>query len=108
MSNLIRSHILGSEDSENNPVTKRSLLNSEYPSSKRQKLSDEMTDTANQKRPNFSALSSSPNGINKSASLVNIKPGAAKKLVIKNFKGASIHLCSGAFCAHHNLLYFKV
>jgi len=53
-----------------------------------------MTDTAapaatdTQKRANFSALTvSNPNGVNKiSPSLVNAKPGSAKKLVIKNFK----------------------
>lgn len=46
-----------------------------------------MTDTTqnNQKRANFSALSN-PNGVSKTSPLVNTKPGAAKKLVIKNFK----------------------
>ena len=80
---------MGSEDSENNPITKRSILISEYPSNKRQKVANDMTDTANQKRPNFSALTSNPNGINKAATLLNTKPGSAKKLVIKNFKGMS-------------------
>ncbi|KAJ1531537.1 hypothetical protein ONE63_000212 [Megalurothrips usitatus] len=86
MSNLIKSPILDTKDCVNNPVSKRSLLNPDYSCSKKQKLGSEMTDTANQKRPNFSALSTSPNGLNKTASLVNTKPGAAKKLVIKNFK----------------------
>ena len=48
--------------------------------------SAEMTDA--QKRANFSALTSPSNGFNRHASpLANSKPGAAKKLVIKNFKG---------------------
>ena len=46
----------------------------------------EMTDP--QKKANFSSLSSPSNGFNRHTSpLVNSKPGAAKKLVIKNFKG---------------------
>jgi len=44
------------------------------------------TMTEPQKKANFSALSG--NGISRHASpLANTKPGAAKKLVIKNFKG---------------------
>ncbi|XP_071441003.1 cullin-4A [Hetaerina americana] len=43
-----------------------------------------MTDTS-QKRPNFSALSN-PNGVSKNSTIVNVKPGSAKKLIIKNFK----------------------
>jgi len=47
--------------------------------------SENMTDS--QKKANFSALSSPNNGFNRHTSpLVNNKPGAAKKLVIKNFK----------------------
>ncbi|KAK3094652.1 hypothetical protein FSP39_004482 [Pinctada imbricata] len=43
--------------------------------------------TESQKRANFSALSSPSNGLNKHASpLASNKPGATKKLVIKNFK----------------------
>ncbi|KAF4527830.1 hypothetical protein B566_EDAN016314 [Ephemera danica] len=46
-----------------------------------------MTDTASDRKANFSALNS-PNGVtrNNSSSLVNSKPGSAKKLVIHNFK----------------------
>lgn len=45
-----------------------------------------MTDTQ-QKKANFSALTNPSNGFNRNASpLANNKPGAAKKLVIKNFK----------------------
>ncbi|KAJ8309854.1 hypothetical protein KUTeg_011719 [Tegillarca granosa] len=52
----------------------------------RENLEDPMTDS--QKRANFSALTSpGSNGISRHASpLANNKPGAAKKLVIKNFK----------------------
>lgn len=89
MSNLLAVQFLGSEESENSPALKRGLSHPEYPGCKKQKLDNDMTDTANQKRPNFSALSASPNGMNKNASLVNTKPGAAKKLVIKNFKGTA-------------------
>ncbi|KAK6617755.1 Cullin-4B [Polyplax serrata] len=46
-----------------------------------------MTDTTTQKRANFSALNSNPNGMNKnSTSLLSTKPSSAKKLIIKNFK----------------------
>ncbi|XP_041357588.1 cullin-4A-like isoform X2 [Gigantopelta aegis] len=45
------------------------------------------TMTDSQRKPNFSALTTSSNGINRHASpLANSKPGSAKKLVIKNFK----------------------
>lgn len=52
---------------------------------------ESMTDTNAQKRPNFSALANpGPNGVNKIApSLAGPKPGAAKKIVIKNFKSMS-------------------
>lgn len=52
---------------------------------------DSPTMTDSQKRANFSALSSPSNGLNKHTSplMVN-KPGATKKLVIKNFKGKTI------------------
>lgn len=56
---------------------------------KRLKVEDKnMNDTAtnNQKRANFSAITN-PNGVNKNSTIVTTKPGAAKKLVIKNFKG---------------------
>lgn len=49
---------------------------------------DDSSMTDSQKRANFSALSSPNNGLNRHASpLANSKPGAAKKIVIKNFKG---------------------
>lgn len=70
-----------------NSRRKRNSSNSEN-ISKRVKIDEKsMTDTTtnNQKRANFSALSN-PNGVNKNPALVNAKPGAAKKLVIKNFK----------------------
>ena len=55
--------------------------------SKKSKTSTtEMTDA--QKRANFSALTAPSNGFNRHNSPVNAtKPGSAKKLVIKNFKG---------------------
>lgn len=53
-----------------------------------------MTDTQ-QKKANFSALTNPSNGFNRNASpLANNKPGAAKKLVIKNFKG-KLWKCEG-------------
>lgn len=43
--------------------------------------------TESERRPNFSALTTPANGISKHASPLNAnRPGAAKKLVIKNFK----------------------
>ena len=46
-----------------------------------------MTDS--QKKANFSALNTHSNGFNKSP-VVNSKPGSAKKLTIKNFKGEKL------------------
>lgn len=46
-----------------------------------------MTDTTKQKRANFSALTPTSNGVNRTPSIVSLKPGAAKKLTIKNLKG---------------------
>jgi len=87
MSSFVKSGSFYPEDTENNPRNYDSL---EYPCNNKKLKSDiNMTDTANQKRPNFSALTANPNGINKGAAVVNSKPGAAKKLVIKNFKGKS-------------------
>jgi cullin-4 len=45
---------------------------------------------AQTKRPNFSLAVANPNGVNKiTQSLATGKPGTAKKLIIKNFKGMS-------------------
>ena len=53
----------------------------------KEESASDMTDTQ-QKKANFSALASPNNGFNRNASpLANSKPGAAKKIVIKNFKG---------------------
>lgn len=70
---------------------KRILMN-DNSSSKRFKQQDEiMTDATTQKKANFSAVNSNPNGMNKNgAGLLGSKPGSAKKLVIKNFKGKQI------------------
>ena len=44
--------------------------------------------TESQKKANFSSLTNPNNGFNRHTSpLVNSKPGSAKKLIIKNFKG---------------------
>ena len=62
-----------------------------------------MTDTQ-QKKANFSALTSPSNGFNRNASpLANSKPGSAKKLVIKNFKGE--HPSPGNTLALHSELH---
>lgn len=43
---------------------------------------------AQNKRPNFSLAVANPNGVNKiTQSLATGKPGTARKLIIKNFKG---------------------
>ena len=62
--------------------------------SKRQRVTDEeaaenllnLAMAEPQRKPNFSALNSS-NGMNKHTQPGTNKPGTAKKLVIKNFKG---------------------
>ncbi len=50
-----------------------------------------------QKRANFSALSSPSNGFSRHASPLANKPGSAKKLVIKNFKGKILALLFKVF-----------
>lgn len=52
---------------------------------------DDCTMDSQSKKPNFSALSSPSNGFNRSP-LVNNKPVAAKKLIIKNLKGEDSRL----------------
>ena len=52
---------------------------------------DDYTMDSQSKKPNFSALSSPSNGFNRSP-LVNNKPVAAKKLIIKNLKGEDSRL----------------
>ena len=91
MSSLTKTHVHDAQQGEDrvNSRRKRNSSNSENIGSKRLKQEDNsMTDTTqnNQKRANFSALGN-PNGVSKTSPLVNTKPGAAKKLVIKNFKG---------------------
>ena len=49
-----------------------------------------------QRKANFSALTSPNNGFNRHSPIMNSKPGAAKKLVIKNFKGKP-HYISEAY-----------
>lgn len=70
---------------------KRLSVNDNFSSKKLKQKGEVMTDTTTQKRANFSALNSNPNGMNKnSTSLLASKPGSAKKLIIKNFKGKQI------------------
>ena len=79
------------ENSENTHLKKRrhssENQNRSSPTKKiKEDVTSEMADT--QKRANFSALNSPSNGFSRHASpLANNKPGSAKKLVIKNFKG---------------------
>lgn len=69
---------------------KRLSVNDNFPAKKLKQKGEVMTDTTTQKRANFSALNSNPNGMNKnSTSLLSTKPSSAKKLIIKNFKGIS-------------------
>ena len=49
------------------------------------RIKEEMSDS--QKKANFSAVASPSNGFSKHSSPMGSKPGSAKKLVIKNFKG---------------------
>jgi len=89
MSSLTKTQVHEAQQGEDRVNTRRKR-NSSYSENIGKRLKQEdssMTDTTqnNQKRANFSALSN-PNGVNKTSPLVNTKPGAAKKLVIKNFK----------------------
>lgn len=90
MSSLTRTRVIETqqdEDCENTLKRKRNTTTSDNHFCKKVKQEENMTDTTNQKRANFSALTPSSNGINRTIpSIVNLKPGAAKKLVIKNFK----------------------
>ncbi|XP_046995069.1 cullin-4A [Schistocerca americana] len=93
MSSYTRIHVHEAQQAEDRVSPKRKKTTTDSDNiSKKLKLEEveeeerTMNDTTtnNQKRANFSALSNQ-NGVNK-ASLVTTKPGAAKKLVIKNFK----------------------
>ncbi|KAI5712815.1 hypothetical protein M8J75_011392 [Diaphorina citri] len=74
------------EDCENS--VKRKRLNSDIQINSKKSKTSEMTDTTNQRRPNFSALSPASNGVNRTSTSISttVKPGVTKKLVIKNFK----------------------
>nr|CAG4651613.1 EOG090X01NX [Triops cancriformis] len=68
-------------------IRKRRLSNSENEEGQLQKKQHDMAETP--KRPNFSALTATNNGFNKSSNTMSVnKPGtgAVKKIVIKNFK----------------------
>uniref|UniRef100_A0A1B6CF55 Cullin-4A n=1 Tax=Clastoptera arizonana TaxID=38151 RepID=A0A1B6CF55_9HEMI len=92
MSSLTRARVLETQQEENSENTHRRRKissSSESHLCKKIKLEENtMGDATNQKRANFSALSPSPNGINRTVPSIvnNLKPGAAKKLVIKNLK----------------------
>lgn len=89
MSSLTRTRVLEpqGEDCENTLKRKRNSGSGDH-YCKIGKQEENMTDASNQRRANFSALTPSSNGLNRTVpSLVNLKPGTAKKLVIKNFKG---------------------
>ena len=86
------------ENSENSHIKKRRHSSENQNRSlqtkklKQEDVTTEMADT--QKRANFSALNSTSNGFSRHASpLANNKPGSAKKLVIKNFKGLFTSRC---------------
>ena len=86
------------ENSENSHIKKRRHSSENQNRSlqtkklKQEDVTTEMADT--QKRANFSALNSPSNGFSRHASpLANNKPGSAKKLVIKNFKGSFTSRC---------------
>ncbi|XP_075233766.1 cullin 4 [Lycorma delicatula] len=84
MSSLTRT-VLESHQECESVIKNKKNLSSDNNFSKKVKL-EEMTDTS-QKRANFSALQPTSNGVNRTIpSIVNLKPGSAKKLVIKNFK----------------------
>lgn len=85
MSSLTRTSVLESRREECESVVKKRNSSSDNNFCKKVKLED-MTDTS-QKRANFSALQPTSNGVNRTIpNIVSLKPGSAKKLVIKNFK----------------------
>jgi hypothetical protein len=93
MSSCNRTTVLSDEDSSNNSGGKKRKRNNSGRSASgvenrcKDKYKENMTDTANERKANFSALNS-PNGVTRSNTpVVNSKPGTAKKLVIQNFKG---------------------
>ena len=73
------------------PIAKRPRYSSSLEANDFENMADAATGTTqSSKRPNFSALSCpGPNGVNNklSSTVANAKPGTAKKLIIKNFKG---------------------
>lgn len=87
----------GEGDNKDGEVNSRSLVPGEEQKAVVEKLKaeegensrggDSETMTESERRPNFSALTTPSNGISRHASPLNAnRPGAAKKLVIKNFK----------------------
>lgn len=87
MSSLTRTSVLESRQEECESVVKNKRNSSSDNNFCKKVKLEEMTDTT-QKRANFSALQPTSNGVNRTIpNFVNLKPGSAKKLVIKNFKG---------------------
>ena len=93
LSNLLKSPKIGEPRRErkrrcsdnNNQLSPNFLLSKKV---KQEDSASKMTDS--HKKANFSAITNSTNGFNRHTSpVVNSKPGSAKKLVIKNFKGNS-------------------
>ncbi|KAK2155691.1 hypothetical protein LSH36_233g03014 [Paralvinella palmiformis] len=79
-------------DSPNSKQANTSLFNKRQktdlsicPSSQPENEADEMAEP--QRKGNFSSLTNTSNGFNKHSTVMNNKPVAVKKLVIKNFKG---------------------
>lgn len=89
MSSLTRTRVLETqgEDCENSVKRKRTSGNNSDKFCKKTKSEENMSDAAKQKRANFSALTPTVNGLNRTTNVASLKPGAAKKLTIKNLKG---------------------
>lgn len=89
MSSLTRTRVLETqgEDCENTVKRKRNSVNTSEKFTKKTKTDENMTDATKQKRANFSALTPTVNGLNRTPNVISLKPGAAKKLTIKNLKG---------------------
>ena len=85
-----------SDDSANNRKRKSSDTSKHSPTSLQnsKRLKEDLDMSDSQKKANFSALTNPNNGFKSHSSpLANSKPGSAKKLVIKNFKGETDVTC---------------
>ncbi|CAB0003870.1 unnamed protein product, partial [Nesidiocoris tenuis] len=86
MSSLTRTRVLEAQGEDFENALKKRKGSPSRGLAKKQKIDENMAEPAKQKRANFSALSSNANGVHRNSSLVNLKPGAAKKLVVKNLQ----------------------